>query len=50
MIILHTGVEIIRESSSDLMDTLPGKHLATQIKELVTSISGVLTLEEIHAH
>jgi cation diffusion facilitator family transporter len=50
LIILHTGVEIIRESSSDLMDTLPGKHLATQIKELVTSIPGVRDIEEIHAH
>jgi cation diffusion facilitator family transporter len=50
LIILHTGIEIIRESTSDLMDTLPGKHLADQIIGIVIPIPGVRDIEEIHAH
>lgn len=50
LIILHTGIEILRESTSDLMDTLPGKNLAKQITGFVKSIQGVAEIEEIHAH
>ncbi len=50
LIILHTGIEIIRDSSSDLMDTLPGMHLATQIKNYVMPIPGIRDIKEIHAH
>ncbi len=50
LIILHTGIEILRESTSDLMDTLPGRNLANQITEFVKPIPGVREIEEIHAH
>lgn len=50
LIILHTGVEILRASTADLMDTIPGKSLARQINALLTSVEGVKTIEEIHAH
>ena len=50
LIILHTGIEILRESTSDLMDTIPGKNLAKQITGLVKPIAGVRKIEEIHAH
>ncbi|MDO9265425.1 MAG: cation diffusion facilitator family transporter [Desulfosalsimonadaceae bacterium] len=50
LIILHTGIEILRESAADLMDTLPGKQLAGQITELARSVEGVKHIEEIHAH
>jgi len=50
LIILHTGIEILRESTSDLMDTIPGKHLAKQITDIVKPIAGVRKIEEIHAH
>ncbi|MDA3898500.1 MAG: cation diffusion facilitator family transporter [Desulfobacteraceae bacterium] len=50
LIILHTGIEILRESTSDLMDTIPGKNLTAQITGLVESIRGVRKIEEIHAH
>ncbi len=33
LIILRTGIEILRESAADLMDTLPGRALAQQITE-----------------
>lgn len=50
LIILHTGIEILRESTADLMDTLPGKNLAEQIAGLVTPVPGVGKIDEIHAH
>jgi cation diffusion facilitator family transporter len=50
LIILHTGIEILRESTSDLMDTIPGKNLAKQISDIVKPIAGVRKIEEIHAH
>ncbi|PIP38583.1 MAG: cation transporter [Desulfobacterales bacterium CG23_combo_of_CG06-09_8_20_14_all_51_8] len=50
LIILHTGIEILRESTADLMDTLPGKNLGEQISALVTPVPGVGKIDEIHAH
>lgn len=50
LIILHTGIEILRESTSDLMDTLPGKNLASQINGYLKPVKGVRKIEEIHAH
>ncbi len=50
LIILRTGIEILRESTADLMDTLPGRALAQQITALLVPISGIKQIEEIHAH
>ena len=50
LIILRTGIEILRESTADLMDTLPGRTLAQQISELLSPIPGVKQVEEIRAH
>lgn len=48
--ILHTGISILRESSDDLMDTIPGKTLAQRITTLVQTVPGIVQIEEIHAH
>lgn len=50
LIILKTGIEILRESTSDLMDTQPGESLRNQIKKLLDPLPQVLEIEEIHAH
>ena len=50
LIILRTGIEILRSSAADLMDTVPGKALARQITTLLSDIAEVETVEEIHAH
>jgi cation diffusion facilitator family transporter len=50
LVILHTGIRILRESSADLMDTVPGHTLAEQITELLYGIPGVREIEEIQAH
>lgn len=50
LVILRTGIEILRESSADLMDTLPGHSLARQVNALLSTIPDVQQVESIHAH
>jgi cation diffusion facilitator family transporter len=50
LIILHTGIEILRAATADLMDTLPGRELAEEIRAALQGIAGVQAIEEIHAH
>ncbi|MGB3210854.1 MAG: cation diffusion facilitator family transporter [Desulforhopalus sp.] len=50
IIILFTGVEIIRESAADLMNTLPGQKLTEEIIEKLDDLDEVLDVEEIHGH
>ncbi len=50
IIILFTGIEIIRESTADLMNTLPGQKLTQEIREKLANIREVLDVEEIHGH
>lgn len=50
LIILHTGVEILRSATADLMDTLPGKELGRRIRELLATVDGIEAVEEVHAH
>jgi cation diffusion facilitator family transporter len=49
-VIFKTGIEIIRDSSSDLMDTVPGQTLARELTQLLGTIPGVEEVEEIQAH
>ena len=50
LVILHTGIGILRESCADLMDTVPGQRLARQIPRLLAKVPGVEQIEEIQAH
>lgn len=50
LIILQTGIEIIRESAADLMNTLPGKELCKEITQKLAEIEELLDIEEIHGH
>jgi cation diffusion facilitator family transporter len=50
IIILFTGIEIIRESAADLMNTLPGKKLTEEIRNKLDELDEVLDVEEIHGH
>ena len=50
LVILRTGIEILRDSTSDLMDTVPGEALAQQIIQLLSTIPGVEQVDEVHAH
>lgn len=50
VVILGTGIEILRQSSGDLMDTVPGKALHEQVAEVLRSIEEVKDMEEMMAH
>ncbi len=50
VLILYTGIQIIRESTSNLMDTVAGKGLAESIYLLLGEIPGVKQIEEVQAH
>jgi cation diffusion facilitator family transporter len=50
ILILRTGVEVLRESSADLMDAVPSQALNDQVTSLLESIDEVKSIEEVHAH
>lgn len=50
LVILRTGIQILRESASELMDTVPGEELQEQVEATLCEISGIREIENIHAH
>ncbi|MCX6078863.1 MAG: cation diffusion facilitator family transporter [Chloroflexi bacterium] len=50
LLILRTGIYILRESSVELMDAVPSKDLAGQISEILRNVPGVEQLQEVQAH
>lgn len=50
VIILSTGIQILRESSDELMDTVPSDALERQTREMLRGLPGLLAVEEIQAH
>jgi len=50
VLILRTGIFVLRESSTDLMGTVPTRELAERISLLLKNIQGVKQLEELQAH
>ena len=50
VVILGTGIAILRQSSGDLMDTIPGKTLREQVAKVLRDIPEVKDLEEMMAH
>lgn len=50
LVILRTGIEILRESTADLMDTVPGKALREEVEGLLAPHAGVKKIDEVSAH
>jgi cation diffusion facilitator family transporter len=50
LLVLATGIRILRDSSADLMDTVPGQKLGQQVRALVKAIPEVKSVEELRAH
>jgi cation diffusion facilitator family transporter len=50
LIVLGTGIQIIRESTGELMDTLPGDYLSRNIEDLIEGIEGVIEVENVRGH
>ncbi len=50
LVILRTGLGILRESSGDLMDTVPTAEIREKVEASIAGTSGVLAVEEMQAH
>lgn len=50
LIVLKTGIEILRDASADLMDTVPSEELKDQALAALAGIEGIQAVEEVHAH
>jgi cation diffusion facilitator family transporter len=50
LVILRTGIDILRESTADLMDTVPGKTLRKEIDDLLVPIEHIKQIDEVQAH
>lgn len=50
VVILRTGIEILRESTSNLMDTIPGKSLRDSVYKSLEPISEIRQIDDIYAH
>lgn len=48
--ILYTGIEIIQESSADLMNVFPEREVIERAHRIVAEVEGVAQVEEIHIH
>jgi cation diffusion facilitator family transporter len=50
LLILRTGIFILRESSMELMDAVPSKEIAEQIASRLRTLDTPIQLEELQAH
>lgn len=50
LIVLWTGIQILRESSEELMAAVPGEELEIQTREALRDIAGLKAVEEVQAH
>jgi cation diffusion facilitator family transporter len=50
LVVLRTGIEIVRDTASELMDTTLDRTVRTQIEAITRGIAGVLAVDAIRAH
>ncbi len=50
LVVFKTGIEILRNSSANLMDAVPGDDLDHHVRHLLAGIPEVLVVEEVQAH
>jgi cation diffusion facilitator family transporter len=48
--IARTGFSILRESTDDLMDTVPGKALRQQVEQVLAEVPGIQEIDSMQAH
>jgi cation diffusion facilitator family transporter len=50
LLILRTGIGILRQSTDDLMDSVPSDFLDHRIRSILGNVPDIRRIEEIHAH
>jgi cation diffusion facilitator family transporter len=49
VVVVITGMRVIRDASLDLMDTMPDAHLTDQVRRVAASVPGVVGIEKLFA-
>jgi cation diffusion facilitator family transporter len=50
LVILRTGIEILRDSTSELMDTVPGDSLEEDVRSILADVPEVIEIDDVRAH
>lgn len=50
LVVLTTGVQILRESAAELMDAVPSEDLENEVRAVLSGVNGVRVVEEVLAH
>ncbi len=50
LLIFRTGMRILRNSATELMDAVPSQSLAREIRANLADIAAIRQIEEVHAH
>jgi cation diffusion facilitator family transporter len=50
LVVLFTGIQILREAAVDLMDAVPSKELEEEACRVLKDVPGVKAVEEVQAH
>jgi len=50
LIVLLTGIEILRDAAAELTYAVPGEEVARRVIAVATAIPGVVEVEELHGH
>lgn len=50
IVVTKAGFDILRESSAELMDSVPSREIDARIRSVLTGIHDVQTIESVHAH
>jgi len=48
--VTKTGIDIVRESSADLMDAVPNDEMDLAIRQNLTAVKKIKKIESVHAH
>ncbi|HSV95905.1 MAG TPA: cation diffusion facilitator family transporter [Spirochaetota bacterium] len=50
IVVAKTGIDILRESTAELMDTVPGAEMNRKIREILSTRGDVKSVESVHTH
>lgn len=50
LVVLRTGIGILRDSAEELMDTVPGQALNQQVNDILSDVPEIRRVELVHAH
>jgi cation diffusion facilitator family transporter len=49
LIVVLTGLRVLRDASMELMDTMPSPHMIARLRTAAVDVEGVVNVDKIHA-